>query len=210
VALDVRVAAAAGSVTPGSLGAMAGYSTLVSFFGPAQPIAAREELIRAFAAGILDRVALRQERLTALKTLIDRWPDDRLRDLSLESVVTWQLMVQEHADAVRQQTELLRARLAPLFKTSGLAADAQISGGQTVLDIATGQGEPALSVAALVGLSAYQDDALRGTFLPCSSGPCPALDADRMMQSFAALEAVASRFVRFDLKLGRRMSGSAP
>jgi SAM-dependent methyltransferase len=35
--------------------------------------------------------------------------------------------------------------------TQSLAEDAQISGRQTVLDIATGQGEPALSVAALVG-----------------------------------------------------------
>jgi len=35
--------------------------------------------------------------------------------------------------------------------TRALAEDAQISGGQTVLDIATGPGEPALSVAALVG-----------------------------------------------------------
>ena len=35
--------------------------------------------------------------------------------------------------------------------TEGLVADAQVARGQTVLDVATGPGEPALSVAAVVG-----------------------------------------------------------
>ena len=45
--------------------------------------------------------------------------------------------------------EIIRQMFAPV--TQALAEDAQISGRQTVLDIATGPGEPALSVAALVG-----------------------------------------------------------
>ena len=45
--------------------------------------------------------------------------------------------------------EIIRQMFAPV--TQALVEDAQISRGQTILDIATGQGEPALSVAALVG-----------------------------------------------------------
>ena len=45
--------------------------------------------------------------------------------------------------------ETIRQLFAPV--TQALVEDAQIGTGQTVLDIATGPGEPALSVAALVG-----------------------------------------------------------
>jgi len=45
--------------------------------------------------------------------------------------------------------EVIRRMFAPV--TQSLAEDAQVSARQTVLDVATGPGEPALSVAALVG-----------------------------------------------------------
>jgi SAM-dependent methyltransferase len=45
--------------------------------------------------------------------------------------------------------EIIRKMFAPV--TQSLAEDAEISGRQTVLDIATGPGEPALSIASLVG-----------------------------------------------------------
>jgi SAM-dependent methyltransferase len=45
--------------------------------------------------------------------------------------------------------EIIRQMFAPV--SQALAKDAQISSRQTVLDIATGPGEPALSIAALVG-----------------------------------------------------------
>ena len=45
--------------------------------------------------------------------------------------------------------EIIRAMFAPV--TRALVEDAQIGSGNTVLDIATGPGEPALSLAALVG-----------------------------------------------------------
>src|SRR5438128_9578366 len=45
--------------------------------------------------------------------------------------------------------EIIRQMFAPV--TEALIADAQITSGQTVLDVATGPGEPALSVAKLVG-----------------------------------------------------------
>jgi ubiquinone/menaquinone biosynthesis C-methylase UbiE len=45
--------------------------------------------------------------------------------------------------------EVIRQMFAPISES--LVAEAQIAQGQTVLDIATGPGEPALSVAALVG-----------------------------------------------------------
>src|SRR6266404_2298324 len=45
--------------------------------------------------------------------------------------------------------EIIRQMFAPV--TEALAAETQISTGHTVLDIATGPGEPALSMAALVG-----------------------------------------------------------
>lgn len=45
--------------------------------------------------------------------------------------------------------EIIRQLFAPV--TDALVEDAQIGAGHTVLDIATGQGEPALSLAALVG-----------------------------------------------------------
>jgi SAM-dependent methyltransferase len=45
--------------------------------------------------------------------------------------------------------EIIRQMFAPV--TEALIADAQIASGQTVLDVATGPGEPALSVAERVG-----------------------------------------------------------
>ena len=45
--------------------------------------------------------------------------------------------------------EIIRQMFAGI--TAGLVEDAQVARGQTVLDIATGPGEPALSVAAVVG-----------------------------------------------------------
>jgi ubiquinone/menaquinone biosynthesis C-methylase UbiE len=45
--------------------------------------------------------------------------------------------------------EVIRLMFAPV--TQALVEDAEIGSGQTVLDIATGPGEPALSLAALVG-----------------------------------------------------------
>src|SRR6266404_790401 len=45
--------------------------------------------------------------------------------------------------------EIIRQMFAPV--TEALAAETQISTGHTVLDIATGPGEPALTVAAMVG-----------------------------------------------------------
>src|ERR1700758_1098994 len=45
--------------------------------------------------------------------------------------------------------EVIRQMFAPI--TVALVEDAQVASGQTVLDIATGPGEPALSVAAVVG-----------------------------------------------------------
>jgi ubiquinone/menaquinone biosynthesis C-methylase UbiE len=45
--------------------------------------------------------------------------------------------------------EIIRGMFAPV--TQALVEDAEIGSGQTVLDIATGPGEPALSLAALVG-----------------------------------------------------------
>src|SRR6202140_3574819 len=45
--------------------------------------------------------------------------------------------------------DVIRGMFAPV--TQALVEDAEIGSGQTVLDIATGPGEPALSLAALVG-----------------------------------------------------------
>lgn len=45
--------------------------------------------------------------------------------------------------------EIIRQMFAPV--TEALVEEAQISGGQSVLDIATGPGEPALTIASLVG-----------------------------------------------------------
>ena len=45
--------------------------------------------------------------------------------------------------------EIIRQMFAPV--TQALVEDAQIGSGQHVLDIATGPGEPALSLADLVG-----------------------------------------------------------
>ncbi len=46
--------------------------------------------------------------------------------------------------------EVIRTMFAGI--TAGLVEDAQVARGQTVLDVATGPGEPALSVAAMVGV----------------------------------------------------------
>jgi SAM-dependent methyltransferase len=63
------------------------------------------------------------------KGIINRWSN---------SAQFWE----KHRDAIRQM-------FAPI--THALVADARISRQQTVLDVATGPGEPALTVAALVG-----------------------------------------------------------
>jgi len=65
-------------------------------------------------------------------------PDQAVLDAWSGSAPYWE----KHREAIRQM-------FAPV--TRALVEDALIGGGQTVLDIATGPGEPALSVAALVG-----------------------------------------------------------
>jgi len=49
-----------------------------------------------------------------------------------------------------EHRETIRAMFAPIAQA--LISDAQITSGQTILDVATGPGEPALSIAAIVGL----------------------------------------------------------
>jgi ubiquinone/menaquinone biosynthesis C-methylase UbiE len=64
---------------------------------------------------------------------------------SPEAIRTWRNSApfwEKHRDIIRQM-------FAPV--TQALVEDARIVGGQTVLDIATGQGEPALTLAALLG-----------------------------------------------------------
>jgi SAM-dependent methyltransferase len=55
----------------------------------------------------------------------------------------------ESAPYWEKHREMIRQMFAPV--TQALVADALIASGQAVLDIATGPGEPALSIAALVG-----------------------------------------------------------
>ncbi len=65
-------------------------------------------------------------------------PDQEIIDRWTRSAPFWET----HRDVIRQM-------FAPI--TDALVEDAQIGRGQTVLDVGTGSGEPALSLAALVG-----------------------------------------------------------
>jgi hypothetical protein len=210
VTLDVSVTGDAGTAPAdldlASVFASPAYPVLRSLLGAAVPDASHDESIRAFASGVIAAVARRQDRLKALTTLIDRWPDERLQDLPLESVVTWQLMVQEHAEAIRHQTELLRVQIGPWFRVATvpprLSRDAPAS-----LSSVKAAAETA---AQLVALAADEDEALRVAFMPCLSGVCPPLDINRVMQSFTALEAAASRFAQFYVKAGRGLHIEPP
>jgi len=176
------------------------YGTLQAFFGTIGAGAARDEAIRAFASRVIERLDAREERIRALEALIREWPEDRLRQVRLESVVTWQVMVQEHADAIRRDTELLRAQLAPVFKVSAVIGDRRPGTVQPMSTISAAT-EAARAIAAA---AAGESTALRTQFTACSSAPCGApLDVDQLMQSFSVLESAARRFSQFFLKLDR-------
>ncbi len=99
--------------------------------------------------------------------------------------------------------ELIRQMFAPV--TQALAEDAGIRSGHAVLDVATGPGEPALSIAALVGPEgkvvgidpalemvvaarrAADDSAFRNTQFEVASADCLPFPAD-------TFDAVVSRF----------------
>jgi SAM-dependent methyltransferase len=66
-------------------------------------------------------------------------------ELNQEMVGRWN----RSAPAWEKHREIIRGMFAPM--TQALVEDGQIGGRQTVLDIATGPGEPALSIAELVG-----------------------------------------------------------
>src|SRR5215467_36416 len=62
-----------------------------------------------------------------------------------ESISAWR----DSAPFWEKHREIIRQMFAPV--TQALVEDGLIGGGQAVLDIATGPGEPALTIAALVG-----------------------------------------------------------
>lgn len=202
VHVDITVVAEppAAPVTEPAATSLPAYETLQAFFGAIGPGAARDEAIRAFASRVTERLDAREERIRALNTLIGEWPEDRLRQVRIESVVTWQVMVQEHADAIRRDTELLRAELAPVFKVAAVIGDRR---SRTVPPMSTvaAATDAARDISAA---AAAQNAVLRAHFTPCAGAACGApFDVDQLMQSFTALESAARRFSQFFLKLDR-------
>ncbi len=202
VELDISLAAASieSSIAPpsGLLTTMPGYAMfegLVSL----EPAATREARVAEFVADLQGGIDRRRVRLKALAELIHRWSDDRLGRLRLDTVVTWQVMVHDHADAVGRETAWLRTRLATLGPRPADDATDDAPVGpplQTVTDAA----------AALADLSwrlDEQDQVLRAALTPCAVTTCAEPDAAAILQSFADLETAVSRFARFYLRVGR-------
>jgi RNA polymerase sigma factor (sigma-70 family) len=202
VRLDVEVAAPGGSASltapnQAALTMLPAYPLLQKFFEASRPGEARIVAMQTFVSTVLEAVPRRQAHVNALRTLIDRWPEARLRQLPLESVVTWQVMVQEHAEAILQETDRLLAQLGPVFEMSVPAERKRdITEFMSTVDGAV------QATSQLATLAAYQDGVLRTAFQPCAGASCPDVDADRLRESFVALGDAASRFARFYLKVG--------
>ena len=159
----------------------------------------RENRTSSFVSDIVAAVERRRVRLAALRELITRWSGDRLWNLRLESVVTWQMMVHGHADAVRRETEWVQSRLSPIIGRVGEAASS--ADAPTAAPLMTVED----AVRALDELTTHiegQDDMLRAATTVCRS-PCGEIDAPALLQSFSDVEAVVSRFARFYLRIGR-------
>jgi len=152
------------------------------------PAKARDEAIRTVSVWVLDRVTHRGQRLRALQALVRQWPNDRLRALDLEVIVRWQAMVQEHAAALRHETELLRVQLAPMFGVApGLDRKSRDEAALTIAGAA--QALPYL--AALIG---DQDTVLSAAFTPCTAAPCRDPGIEQLIQGFVDIESRAARF----------------
>jgi RNA polymerase sigma factor (sigma-70 family) len=183
---------------PANLMLLPAYPALEKVIDASLPGEARHAAMQALATSVLDAVAERRGRLDALRRLIDQWPETRLRQLPLESVVTWQVMVQEHAEAILQSTEGLWAQLGPVL---GLPAPADTTqDAAEFLSTVDGAVQTTLQLESLAG---FQDDALRTALLPCRAVACAEADPERLRESFVALKFAASRFARFYLKVGR-------
>ena len=109
----------------------------------------------------------------------------------------------ESASYWEKHREMIRQMFAPV--TQALVDDARITSGLTVLDVATGPGEPALSIAALVspegavvGVDPVQGmiDAARreATRLEIRNARFDVASADHLPFSADAFDAVISRF----------------
>jgi hypothetical protein len=147
-------------------------------------------------AALLEAVARRRVHLEVLESLMDEWPDARLRKLPLELVVTWQVMVQEHAEAIASTTDQIRSRLNV---SSGVGVPAP--GGAPVFLSTLSEASDA--VRQLSVIVRYQDATLAAAYGGCPNPPCAEPDVSQLGPSFATLNSLASRFLRFYLKVGR-------
>ena len=201
VTLETAVAAPQPSRTVpenDTLAAVPAYRAVLGLFTAASPASSRDNLIRNFLAALLGRVEQRDERVDALNTLIERWPEARLRALPAEALVTWQLMVQQHVEAIRQHTEVLQASLGPLGTSTTSAQSERTAPTSYVTTFA----DAARTVSELDALVHLQDDALQQAFTVCDKEPCAPPDIDGLMRSFRMLGTAASRFDLFYLNTG--------
>ena len=179
---------------------------LERLFGSDGSEAEREVRMSSFVTDIAAAGERRRVRLAALRELITRWPGDRLLNLRLDSVVTWQVMVHEHADAVRKETEWIKARLSPIVGRPGEPASGADS--PTAAPLLTVE-DAARAVAELTSHLQRQDDMLRAATAGCST-PCGEIDVPALRQSFHDVETIVSRFARFYLRVGRGAGVHSP
>lgn len=188
------------ALDPALLQKMPVYAMLQEFFSWNKSEVRRDEAIRTVTDWVLTTIKKRAERLRALQTLITRWPEERLHDIELESVVTWQRMVQEHAQGIRQDTELLRVQLVPVFRAEAVPSTRDQSASSPIM---TSVADAAEAAALLETFVVEQDEALRAAFEPCGTPPCAQMNLSRLMESFSAIESVAGRFADFHLRFSR-------
>ncbi len=191
-------------LNPALLPAMPAYVIAEQRLSGLPSSADRTAAIQSLRAAVLDAIVRRRVRLDALDRLVTRWPETRLERLPLESVVMWQVMLQEHVDTLRQQTELIRVRLAPLSMSDDTAP--AVSDASPPL---TTFAETLTAAAAIEQLAAQEDDTLKRLFAPCEA-PCATPDLTALMRSFVSFEATAARFDRFYLKTGHEPDPIAP
>ena len=196
--VDVTPDEALGPTETEAMSSIPMYPSLRGMFAAAPTGDDRDAAIRTFVGNVRRRIDGRRARLTALEALIARWPEPRLRGLGLEWVVSWQAMVQAHAEAIRRDTELLRVQLAPLSRMPASAVPSPRSATPV-----SSAGQAAELTRELAMLVRAQDAELSGVLQPCATGSCGEPATDRLIQSLAAVEQAASRFSQFYVKFGQ-------
>ena len=139
------------------------YAELRQLFLSAEELpagASEDEEIRRFAKQLLDRSQQALLHAWALKHFVARFSPEELRALQPEARAKWFSLIREHARGFRQETELLRQRIEPIFFPGASSREKE----ETKVEIAD-DAELGPAVERLFQMSAAHDEALRSAFV---------------------------------------------